>query len=193
MGARGITCTIGTLPKEVLTQIDNKLRQGIPQKRVAEEYGLSVDSIGRHYRYGHHIISKPAKKRRAPAKKPEQKVSPQDEKLPAKYTGADSVLKSIYHVLHELEDMFNQPENDTRRLEVAKVMRGFHELSAKIEGLIKEGQINILINPQWVAIKAAIIRVLDRHPDIKDEVLEELQGIDGDMRTVGGDYEDADQ
>ncbi len=172
MGARGITCTICSLPKEVLTQVDNKLRAGIPQKRVAEEYGLSVDSVGRHYRYGHHIITKTAKKRAV--KKPKRKVASQDKNLPVKYE-PDGVLKSIQYVTSELEAMFDSQENDIRRLDVAKVIKGFHELSAKIEGLIKEGQVNILVSPGWLALQNDIIGALREFPEARAAVLERLR------------------
>ncbi len=172
----GFTCTICTLPDEVLVQINSKLRKGIPQKRVAEEYGVSKDAIGRHYRGEHHKITKPAKKRAV--KKPKQKVALQDESLPVKYTGPDGVLKSIYHVMNELETMFDDSrggETNRTTIEIAKVIKGFHELSAKIEGLIREGQVNILVSPGWVALQNDIIAALREYPEARAAVLERLR------------------
>ncbi len=170
MGARGIRCTICSLPKDVLLQVDSKLRAGIPQSRVATEYGLSVDSLGRHYRYGHHLVTKTVKKRRTAVKKPAR----QKDDLPVKYE-PDGVLKSIQYVTSELEAMFDNQENDNKRLDVAKVIKGFHELSAKIEGLIKEGQVNILVSPGWLALQNDIIGALREYPEARAAVLERLR------------------
>ena len=187
-------CEICGLPDEVRVQIDQKLRAGVGKTKLERDYSVSRHSLTRHFKSGHHFITKAVKKRRTSVKKTaEKKVIPQDKKLPAEYIEQDGVVKSIYHVLHELEIMFNNSKGSgtyKATLEIAKVMKGFHELSAKIEGLIREGQVNILVSPGWVSLQTDILEALREYPEARQAVLDRLKSHHNDAE---GEYEEVNE
>ncbi len=180
----GQGCTICSLPAEVLVQVNQKLRSGIGQTPVARDYGLSRDAVGRHWRAGHH-------KELQPVEIPEiQKPSIESKKTEIAPVQHVDVLQAIATATRHIESILGEYKklgNTKGALEAGRVLKPFLELQAKIEGLIKEGQVNILVNPQWTSTKAAIMRALERYPDARQAVLDELSG----MRTVEGEYEDA--
>ena len=170
MGTRGIYCKICKLSHEVLAQVDNKLRGGTAQTVIAREYGISRDSLGRHYRAGHHVI--------VPTVAPSALPIEQKGKSPVIYAGPDGLSKSIYQVMGAVEEIFERCKvagKDRQALEAAKVVKQFHELGAKIEGLIKEGQVNILVSPGWLSLQNDIIGALREFPEARAAVLERLR------------------
>ncbi len=181
----GQGCTICSLPAEVLVQVNQKLRSGIGQTPVARDYGLSRDAVGRHWRAGHHKELQPVI---------EEKIVEPEILVPAKRGKTEviqsgDVMSSIYRVTKQVESIlrgYKKLGNDKGVLEASKALKPFLELAAKIEGLIKEGQINILVNPQWTALKGAVLRVLESYPEARQAVVDELSG----MRTVEGISED---
>jgi len=189
MGTRGPECAICQLPETVLIQINQRLRAGDSKSGIARDYSVSRFSLTRHFQAGHHKLVEGAP---TPVKSTKRHIVKPAEKPPAPMIyGADGLQRSIYQVMGKLEALFNEVNRPgaSRReiLEVAKVLKQFQELGAKIEGLIKEGQVNILVNPEWINIRGAIMRALQSYPEAREAVLNELDS--GNMRSVESEEE----
>lgn len=70
---------------------------------------------------------------------------------------------------------------DTRKLirETADSTRALLETLAKVTGILRPdpaATVNVLVLPEWVAMRGRILAVLERHPDALREVLAELEG-----------------
>jgi len=66
-------------------------------------------------------------------------------------------------------------------LAAIREVRSNLELLARLIGLLRpEGPtVNILVNPQWVEIRSAIVGVLEGHPEARAAVVEALRRLGG--------------
>ena len=66
---------------------------------------------------------------------------------------------------------------DPRKLiiDTAKAITPQLELMAKIEGLVKEQVTSVTINQYWIDIKAIILKATEKHPEVRERIVRELE------------------
>lgn len=184
-------CKVCKLPADVLMKVDQRLRTGDSKTAIAKDYAISRHSITRHFVNGHHIIPDVI----ANVEKTGLVVPPSGERakkeiMPVQPVDVLQAIAVVVEDIHVVQQGYKEKGNPRGVLEAAKVSKPFLELQAKIEGLIKEGQVNILVNPQWTALKGVVLRVLENYPEARQAVVDELRGMDT-MRVVEGESADA--
>ena len=76
----------------------------------------------------------------------------------------------------ELQDPAGDPKSWAM---ISREARGYLELLGKALDRIRDAppvQVNILVNPEWIALRTAIITALDDHPEAKVAVVNAIRG-----------------
>jgi hypothetical protein len=142
--------------------IDAALLQGTPLRALGRRFRLSKDSLHRHRRDGHIAGS--------------LKVL-HSEKVEAR---ARSLLDRIEDVVGRVERVADSAEEDgkpTLVLQAAKELRESIRLLGLATGELQDRPqtvVNVLQDPGWLQLRGTLLRVLDRHPEAKAEVVEAL-------------------
>lgn len=70
---------------------------------------------------------------------------------------------------------------DPRKLivDTAARLQGQIELLAKLIGQLDERPLNIIISPEWIALRGALLDVLNQYPEVKFAVAERLSVFEG--------------
>jgi hypothetical protein len=142
--------------------IDAALLQGTPLRALGRRFGLSKDSLHRHRRDGHIAGS--------------LKVL-HGEKVEAR---ARSLLDRIEDVVARVERVADSAEDEGKPalvLQAAKELRESIRLLGQATGELRDTPttvVNVLQDPGWLQLRGTLLRVLDRHPEAKAEVVEAL-------------------
>jgi hypothetical protein len=140
-------------------KIDVALVQREPYRAIAAQHGLSKPALQRHA--AEHI--------------PQALVRARDAEATA---NADELLSHMRALQSKtLRTLMRAEAADDLRTVLAAVQqaRGNVELLAKLHGQISDApQINIHLSSQWLEVKAAILSVAQRHPEVLEEIDEAL-------------------
>jgi hypothetical protein len=154
-------CTVCAHPQRA--EIDSALVAGGAIRAIARQYSLGRDSIARH----------------------------QSDHLPAALALAQGAVQ-----VAQADDLLSQVRGLHRRalailataeaqgdLKVAlaaiREARGNLELLAKLLGELDERpQINLVMAPEWIAIRAAILMALSAYPEARTAVAERLASVE---------------
>ena len=154
------TCTICNHKK--VDEIDRRARIENDIAKIAKDFSLSYNALYRHVKANHHIR--------------EVTAIPTASELA---TSRD-ILREITDHHKEAVRLKNLAEEEgdlkTALLGLDKALKCL-ELVAKIQGQIQEQtinvntQVNILVSPEWIALRTKIVDALDKYPEAKEEVL----------------------
>jgi hypothetical protein len=143
--------------------IDEALVSGAPYRSVAKQFELSESAVYRHKT--EHLPAQLLKAREA------EDVAQADDLL-------DQVRTLQNHALDILERA--EKAGDLRTaLGAISQARGNLELLGKLAGELDERPVtNVLISPEWLELRAVIVRALEPHPTAHRAVLRALEGAD---------------
>jgi hypothetical protein len=153
-------CTVCDHPER--HSIDETLVTGAPYRSVAKQFGLSESAVYRHKT--DHLPSHLLKAR-------ELKEVAQ----------ADDLLDQVRHLQAHALDILERAEKagDLRTaLAAISQARGNLELLGKLAGELDERpQVNVLVAPEWLELRAVIVGALEPHPAAHTAVLRALEGV----------------
>ena len=159
------TCTV--CAHESRADIDKALVAGTPYRDIALRFSLGVMAVQRHKAHVAQAI-----------------VQVQEAKEEAQALDVVKQLKTInastVAILHEARQ---QRDPDIALKAIDRIQRQI-ELQAKLLGDLDERpQVNILIAPEWLAVRAALLVALLPYPDARTAVVEALASV-GDRSHV---------
>jgi hypothetical protein len=147
---------------EARDEIDAALSAGRAISDISAKQGVSSDSLKRHK--ANHLL-------------PEMR-----EKL-----SEDPDLRDV-DVLAEMRDLYSRMKGHLERVEETdnwQAIKAFHsearqdlELLAKLIGQLDERpQVNILVSPEWLELRAVIVGALEPHGEARGAVLRAIEGV----------------
>ncbi len=175
MGRRCKTCD--HLKREAIEQ---DLLNNVTYRTIGTKYGISHVSIRRHFEHGH--IAKDL------VRATEVKKIAYSENL------LDKLLYLQHEVLKILDEAKNPEEGKPPLLNTALSAigkaAGMLETQAKLAGQLKELEVNIAVNPYWLAIKQEVFAILESYPDARKAMAEgvasgNLSSIEKNMIKAG--------
>ncbi len=156
-------CTI--CEHEKVEEINRLLLKGVSLRNIAKQYSVSAASLHRH------------KKGHLPAKL----VKAQEAREIAK---ADSLLDQVTELRNKALSILAKAEQagDLRTaLQGVREAKGCLELLARLQGELQERTtVNVLVNPQWLTLRAVILKALDRYPEARQAVARALREVESD-------------
>ncbi|MDA2918729.1 hypothetical protein MYX76_04435 [Desulfobacterota bacterium AH_259_B03_O07] len=145
-------------------KINRLLVEGEIFRKIAENFSLSITSLHRH------------KTEHLPGNLTKAKEAQEIAK-------ADSLLEQVKSLQNRALNILSQAEEtgDLRTaLGAIREARGNLELLAKLLGELNESQtVNILVVPEWIALRTKILNALDEHPEAKISVSKALESPNG--------------
>ncbi len=157
------SCTV--CEHESRPAIDEQLVLGTPARKVAGEFGLSEAALSRHRR-GH---LSPALAR----------VSAEREAA-----GSESALDRLELLYRSARTVLEAAEAEGKAglsLAAIRELRGLVELLARITGELDErpqvAVLNLGSNPEWVAVRSALLGALAPYPDARAAVARALGSV----------------
>ena len=142
------------------TEINRQLVDQIPLDRLSKAYGVTTAALQRHKK---HI--------------PQQLVKAQDAKEVA---AADSLMGRVTELDRKAQDVYVRAikaENLNAAIASVRELRGILELYAKITGELQAQTVNnIVIMPEWVSLRNAILRALEAYPEARQAVIGAIGG-----------------
>lgn len=142
-------------------KIDTQLVGGATLDAVSKTYGLTVAALQRHQK--NHI--------------PQRLVKAQDAK---EIAAADTLMDRVAELDRKAEDVYTRAlnaNNLTAAIQSVRELRGVTELYAKITGEIQQQTItNIVVMPEWVTLRSAILRALEPYPEALQAVINAIGG-----------------
>src|SRR5215208_6364728 len=152
-------CTVCDHPER--NSIDQALVNVAPYRSVAKRFELSESAVYRH-KTEHlpvHLLK---------AREIEEVAQ------------ADDLLEQVRHLQTHAIDILERAEKsgDLRTaLAAISQARGNLELLGKLAGELDERpQVNLLISPEWLELRAVIIGALSPHPGAREAVLRAIEG-----------------
>jgi len=151
------TCTICTHPE--VHAIDGVLVAGQSFRNIAERYGTSATALFRHK--SDHL--------------PAVLVTGQEAREEAHALDVVKQLRDINAAtLAILEDARDTHQSALALKAVDRVQKQI-ELQAKLLGELQDGQtVNVLVAPEWLSLRSAILLALASHPEASQAVVEAL-------------------
>jgi hypothetical protein len=142
--------------------IDEALVTGAPYRSVAKQFGLSESSVYRHKT--EHLPALLLKARNV------EEVARADDVL-------DQVKNLQIHALDILERAEKAGDLRTALAAISQA-RGNLELLGKLAGELDERPVvNFNISPEWLELRALIVRTLEPHPAAHKAILRALDGV----------------
>jgi hypothetical protein len=159
------TCTVCSHPKR--GEIDAALVRGVSSYELETNYSeLTRSSIERHATNGHI----PAKLLKAQEREDVRQALDVVQQLKAVNSASWGVLQQARQA--------GEPNLVLRAVD--RVQKQL-ELQAKLLGDLDERPvINILNNPQFVQVQAAVVQALEHHPEARESVVRALDGVEGE-------------
>ena len=132
-------------------------------REIAAKYGLSTTSIHRHKQ---HIPAQLA-------------LSSEAEKV----AKADSIMARIMEIDKRAEEIYERAKESSPALalKALKELRETVNLYAKITGEIAAKTVTnntLIISPEWVSMRAAMLKALEPYPDARRALVASLGGFD---------------
>ena len=155
------SCTVCT--HEARAEIERALVAGEAFRNIAERFGTSAAALHRHK--ADHLPVKLVKAREA------EEVAQADDLL-EQVRGLQGRALAILDKAEEAGEL-------RTALSAIREARGNLELLAKLLGELDERpQVNVLISPEWLELRAVIVGALEPHPAARGAVLRALEGAD---------------
>jgi len=153
-------CTVCAHP--AAEDINKTLVAGEPYRSVANRYeSLSQAAVQRHQE--NHIPAALAKAKAA-----------------GEVANADDLLESVRGLQERVLAILGKAEKAGElrtALSAIREARGNLELLAKLLGELDDRpQVNVLVSPQWVELRAVIVGALDAHPEALTAVVGAIEG-----------------
>ena len=146
------------------SEIDRALVEGATYRTIADRFGLSETALKRHK--SEHLPGHVAKAQEA-----------------AQVADADDLLQQLKALRNRAIRILQKAETagDYRTaLAGIREARGCIEVLMEVEGeLDRRGVTNIIVNPEWVQIRTAILVALQPYPDAAQAVAGRLAVIEG--------------
>jgi serine phosphatase RsbU (regulator of sigma subunit) len=141
--------------------IDKALARQTSNRELARVYSLSEASIRRHK--ANHLPARVARAQEAEDVREALDVVRQ--------------LKAINAAsLHILKEAREQGKQGTALAAIDRIHKQI-ELQAKLLGELDDRpQVNVLVSPQWLELRATIVTALERHPQARESVLRAVDG-----------------
>ena len=159
------SCTVCT--HEARAEIDLALVAGETFRHIAARFDTSTGALQRHK--ADHLPLKLAKAQEA------EEVAQADDLL-SQVRGLQARALTILDRAEEAGEL-------RTALSAIREVRGNLELLAKLLGELDERpQVNILVSPEWLELRAVIVGALEPHPAARGAVLRALEGA-GDGRA----------
>ena len=143
--------------------IDAALVGGGTLPAIGAEYSVSPYALGRHKR--NHLPATLTQAQEA------REVAHGDDLL--------GQLDGLSMDAHRIKDRAEQAGDFRAALTGIRELVRIVELLAKMRGELQEAQVNILIMPEWVTIRAALIDALAPYPEARAAAARALQGLGG--------------
>jgi len=147
-------CTVCNHPNAA--EINERLIDKVPLETLSKIYGVTVAALHRHKK---HI--------------PAQLTKAQEAKETA---AADSLMGRITALNMKAEHIYSEAlkaENLNAAISAVRELRGITELYAKITGELQAQTVNnIIIMPEWLALRTAILKALEPYPEARRAVVE---------------------
>jgi hypothetical protein len=179
------TCTICQHPQRAA--IDKALVAGEPLRNIAEHFGTSTTALHRHKEDHLRDLLAQAKQRQA-AYEAEVGTAVQEQEA-AKVEHAIDIVKQLkainaasVAILHEARQAGNA---ETALKAVDRVLRQI-EFQARLLGELETPQVNVLLAPEWVSIRGAVLSALGPFPDARAAVAQRLlssEASNGHLRS----------
>ncbi len=151
------TCTVCVHPER--EAIDRALVAGEPFRGIARTYRVSDDAVARHRES--HLPERLAKAEAA-----------------AEVAQADDLLREVRALRSKAYSLLLKAEaaGDYRTaLAGVREARACLELLGELEGeLDRRPTVNLLVSPEWVALRGRIVQALSRHPEARQDVIAAL-------------------
>lgn len=143
--------------------ISLELLQRVPMREIADKYSLSLSCVARHK---NHVPTSLAKTQEA------QKVAE-----------ASSVMQRIMELDKRADEIYQLATTDQDHglaLKALKELREVTTLYAKLAGEISTSKTvnNIIVTPEWVSMRAAMLRALEPYPEARRALVAALGGMD---------------
>jgi primosomal protein N' len=143
-------------------EINKKLIEKIPLETLSKAYGLSVTALHRHKK---HI--------------PAHLTKAQEAKETA---AADSLMNRVAGLNTKAEEIYSkalEADNLTAAVAAVRELRGITELYAKITGELTAQTVNnIIIMPEWLTLRTAILNALELYPEARQAVIEAVGRVE---------------
>lgn len=173
MGKRGRECTICGHREHAA--IDLALARGVSQRAVAKRYRVGIDAVGRHARA--HL---------PPQLRAQLIAGPEIEGLDLdrlRETESQSLLCHLVALRNRLFASLDTAEECGDGSMIARVASQLHhnlEITGKLLGDLGTGTTinNVLILPQYIELRMAIVRALDAFPEARIAVASALRQIE---------------
>ena len=153
------TCTVCENPN--ILNINENLIAGQSYRSIAKQFSLSESAV---YRHKNHISQTLVK-----AKDARESVY------------ADSLLDQVKSLMEKALEILAKAEveDDLRTALIAvREARGGCELLGKLLGELREyPQVNILISPEWVSLRATILQAIEPYPEAKISITKALENL----------------
>ncbi len=155
------TCTICTHPQR--GDIDAALVAGEPYRSIAQRFAVSPDAVLRHKR--DHLPAALVQARAAGA-----------------VARADDLMSQVQQIQAKALDLLRraEAEGDYRTaLAGIREARGCLELLAELtQQLDRRPQINVLLSPEWLTVRSALLTALYPYPEARAAVAERLLALE---------------
>lgn len=143
--------------------ISLELLQKVPMREIADKYSLSLSCVARHK---NHV--------------PTSLVKTEEAKQVAE---ASSVMQRIMQLDQRADEIYQQAtdgNNPGLALKALKELREVTTLYAKLAGEISTSKTinNIIITPEWVAMRAVMLRALEPYPEARRALVAALGGVE---------------
>jgi len=139
-------------------------------KKINEQLvgGATLDTLANTYK-----LTKAALQRHQKNHIPAQLVKAQ---YAQEIAAADSLMERVTSLNRKAEDVYRRAldaENLTAAIAAVREMRGITELYAKITGELQAQTVNnIIVMPEWVSLRSAILAALEPYPEARRAVVE---------------------
>ena len=153
-------CTVCT--HGARAEIERALVAGETFRNIAERFGTSVAALHRHK--ADHLPVKLAKAQEA------QEVAQADDLL--------SQVRDLQIRALAILDKAEEAGELRTALSAIREARGNLELLAKLLGELDDRpQVNVLVSPEWLELRAVIVGALEPHREARGAVLRALEGV----------------
>jgi hypothetical protein len=181
------TCTICTHPQRAA--IDKALVDGGPYRSIAKHFGASPQAVLRHKESHLRDLLAQAKQRHAAHEAVLGTVVQEQEA--AKVEQAIDIVKQLkainaasVAILHEARQAGNA---ETALKAVDRVLRQI-EFQARLLGELDAPQVNVLLAPEWVNIRATVLSALGPFPEARAAVAQRLLSVESSRRRAGSGF-----
>ncbi len=170
-------CTVCSSP--AAEAIDSLLVAGVSYRRIQRLHGVTPSALSRHRKS--HLSPSLAVVTRATDAGTNAETG--TETMPS--TG--TVLRQLAGLLERTRRILDKAEADGRpqvALQAVREARQVLETSARVSGVLDERPVtvvNLAASPEWLQVRAVILRALGPHPQAQLDVAQALAAMDGDV------------